>query len=145
MPPAELSTAEYRALAEWRYMLRRFLRVSETLARDGGLETQQYLLLLSIKGMPSERAPTVGDIAERLQVRQHSAAELIDRTEARGFVRRERGERARRQVLVRLTRKGDTVLRRIAERDRLELRSIGPSLTSALAEALATLDETVLT
>jgi DNA-binding MarR family transcriptional regulator len=144
MRQAELSAGEYRALAGFRYHLRRFLHVSELIAAGAGIEPQQHLLLLAIKGLPEGRTPTVGEIAERLQVRHHSAAELIDRTEARGFVRRERGERDRRQVLVRLTRKGDVLLRRLAERHRAELRAIGPDLTSALANVLTSLDERVL-
>ena len=143
MRQAELSAGEYRALAGFRYYLRRFLHFSEVIATAAGIETQQYLLLLAIKGLPEGRTPTVGEIAERLQVRHHSAAELIDRTEARGFVRRERGEHDRRQVLVRLTRKGDVLLRRLAARHRAELRAIGPDLTTALENVLASLDERV--
>jgi DNA-binding MarR family transcriptional regulator len=143
MRRAELSAVDYRALAGFRYYLRRFLHVSEVIAAGAGVEPQQYLLLLAIKGLPDGRTPTIGEIAERLQVRHHSAAELIDRTEARGFVRRERGEQDRRQVLVRLTRKGDVLLRRLAARHRAELHAIGPDLTTALANVLVTLDERV--
>jgi DNA-binding MarR family transcriptional regulator len=143
MRPAEFSTAEYRALAGFRYHLRRFLHTSEVIAAGEGIETQQYLLLLAIKGLPEGRMPTVGEVAERLQVRHHSAAELIDRTEAGGFVRRERSEEDRRLVLVRLTRKGEVLLRRLAARHRAELQAIGPDLTAALANVLASLDERV--
>lgn len=143
MPHTQVTLDEYRALAEVRYHLRRFLRASEEIARAADIETQQYLLLLAIKGMPDDRHPTVGEIAERLQVRPHSAAELIDRTETRGFVRRERGAHDRRQVFVRLTRKGDDLLRRLAARHRAELLAIGPELTDALAGVLATGDEVI--
>ncbi|HYM15936.1 MAG TPA: MarR family transcriptional regulator [Dehalococcoidia bacterium] len=141
MPHTQLTLREYRALADVRYHLRRFLHASEEFAREAGIESQQYLLLLAIKGMPEGQPATVGEIAERLLVKQHSAAELIDRTEARGFVRRERGEHDRRQVFVRLTRTGDDLLRRLAARHRAELRAIGPELAAALTGALATRDE----
>jgi DNA-binding MarR family transcriptional regulator len=129
---------DYEALAEFRYQIRRFLHFSERIAREAGLEPQQHQLLLAIKGLPEGVEPTVGEIAERLQLQQHSAAELIDRTEARGLVRRSRSDADRRQVFVELTPAGERLLRRLSLHHREELRSAGPALAAALSGILAT-------
>src|SRR5512135_1629515 len=90
----------YREMAEFRYQLRRFLRFSELAAPAAGLKPQQYLLLLALRGLPPEMQPTVGALAERLQLRHHSTVGLVDRLERRGLVRRVRGARDRRQILL---------------------------------------------
>src|SRR6267378_8687072 len=69
----------YATLAEWRYQLRRLLGRRETAARAAGVEPQQYVLLLQIKGLEARGAVTIGKVAERLQIRHHSAVELVDR------------------------------------------------------------------
>ncbi len=124
---------DYRALAELRYQIRRFLRASERIARDAGIEPQQHQLMLAIKGLPGGRDATVGELAERLQLQQHSAAELIDRTEARGLVRRVRSDGDRRQVFVEVTPSGEKLLRRLSLHHRKELRTAGPTLADALS------------
>ena len=131
MVAPRLTAADYRALAEFRYQLRRFRGFSEQAARSAGLEPQQHQLLLGVKGL-SGQPVTIGALARWLQVRHHSMVELVDRTEARGFVRRERGEGDRRQVLVRLTVLGESLLSRLALVHRAELRVVGPALLRAL-------------
>lgn len=127
-----VTDADYRALADLRYQLRRFLRVSEDIARSAGLEPQQHQLLLAIRGLPEGRQATIGELAERLQLRHHSTAELIDRAEERGLVRCVRGDVDRRQVFVQLTGEGAEKLRRLSIHHRDELRSAGPDLARAL-------------
>ena len=124
--------SDYRALAEFRHQLRRFLHFSEQAARMAGLEPQQHQLMLALRGLPPGAAATVGVLAERLQIRHHSAVELIDRTAARRLVRRGPGAGDRRQVIVRLTRRGEAVLSRLALAHRTELRTIGPALLGPL-------------
>jgi len=82
----EMSLTEYQALAEFRYQLRLFLRFSEQVTRENGLEPQQHQLLLALKGFPEGRSATIGDLAERLQLRHHSTVELIDRLVERGLI-----------------------------------------------------------
>ena len=127
-----ITDAEYRALAEFRYRIRRFLHVSEGIARAADLEPQQHQLLLAIKGMPAGRDATIRAIAERLQLQHHSTAELIDRAEDRGLVRRVRSATDRRQVFVRLTGDGAERLRELSLHHREELRSEAPELARAL-------------
>src|ERR1700674_4123448 len=93
-----LNQAEYMALAEFRYQLRRFLRHMEEKSRDAGLNPQQYQLLLAIKGLPRQAAPTISALAERMQLNHNSTVELVDRCEERGLVCRMRAGSDRRHV-----------------------------------------------
>ncbi len=96
----EITSEEYRALAELRYRIRRFLREGDAVAQAAGLEPQQYLLLLTIRGLPAREEATIRTLAERLALKHHSVVELIDRLAAHGYVRRTRGREDRRRVLV---------------------------------------------
>jgi len=127
-----VSVAEYRALAEFRYQIRRFLNVSEQAARAAGLEPQQYLLLLALRGLPEGKQATILTLAERLQLRHHSVVGLIDRLEKRGLVRRVRGKEDRRKVLISLTARGEQILGNLARKRLAELRATGPELVRAL-------------
>lgn len=132
-PPARVSSTDYAALADVRYQIRRFLQRSARAARAAGLAPQQHQLLLALKALPPGLAPTVGALAERLQIQHHSAVGLIDRLAERGLVRRRRHGADRRQVLVALTRRGEAVLRALSVHHVEELRSVGPELSRALA------------
>ncbi len=127
---------DYRALAEFRYQIRRFLRFSEEAARAAGLEPQQHQLLLAVKGLPAGTEPTISEIADRLQIRHHSVVELIDRLESRGMVLRKRAAQDRRKVCVELTPDGEKVLETLAVQHRAELDSAGPALLTALEDLL---------
>ena len=127
-----VSAQDYRALAEFRYHVRRFWRTSEGNARRAGVHPQQHRLLLAIKGMPPQTVPSVGSLAERLQVQHHSAVELIDRTVAAGLVVRRRDEKDGRVVTVRVTPRGERLLERLSRENRNELRSAAPALVKAL-------------
>ena len=133
----KISDADYRALAEFRYQIRRFLRLSERAAREAGMEPQQHQLLLTIKGLPSDRTATVGEIAERLQIQHHSAVELINRSEQKGVIRRTYNQSDRRLVIVELTTKGERVLRELSVYHRTALRSFAPGLVEALEDLAA--------
>src|SRR2546426_5424166 len=87
---AEITTAEYRALAELRYLIRKFVGEGDAAARAAGLEPQQYLLLLALRGLPEGEEATIRTLADRLALKHHSAVELIDRMEVHGYVRRSR-------------------------------------------------------
>ena len=132
MSVPRLHLGDYRALAEFRYQLRRFARFSDQAARAAGVEPQQHQLLLAIKGMPEDVAPTMGALAERLQILHHSTVELVDRMVERGLVRRERSTGDRRLVLLTLTTRGEALLARLSAVHRAEVRSIGPRLLRAL-------------
>jgi DNA-binding MarR family transcriptional regulator len=127
---------DYQALAQFRYVIRRFLRFSEETARKAGLEPRQHQMLLAIKGLPTGREATIGTLAERLQVQSHSAVELANRLVSRGLVKRRPSEADRRQVMLDLTPEGEEVLRELSANVRAELRSLGPTLVHSLNEIL---------
>jgi len=128
----EISIAEYRALAEFRFQIRRFVHFSEQAAHAAALEPQQHQLMLALKGFTEGKRATISDLAERLQLQHHSAVELIDRSVRQGLVARRRGTADRRQVFVTLTPHGETLLRELSLHHRRELRSAGPALVDAL-------------
>lgn len=123
---------DYRALAELRYQIRRFLRVREVAAREAGVEPQQYLLLLQIKGLEGREVATMSVLAERLQIRHHAVVQLVDRLVRGGMVERRRDGRDRREVVVRLRPRGERVLTRLAGYSLAELTTEGPSLVASL-------------
>jgi DNA-binding MarR family transcriptional regulator len=134
--PKELTTVEYQALAELRYRIRKFLREGDTVACETGLEPQQYLLLLMIRGIPGGQEATVSNLAERLVSKHHSVVELIDRMEAHGYVRRSRSREDRRTVLVSLLPRGERLLEQVAQHRIGELRSSGAALANAITALL---------
>jgi DNA-binding MarR family transcriptional regulator len=123
---------DYRALADLRYQIRRFLHLRETAARAAGIAPQQYLLLLQLKGLQGRDAATIGMLAERLQIRHHSTVGLVDRLVRQGLVRRRRSEGDRRQVVVEIRRRGEILLRQLALSSMRELQVEGPELIALL-------------
>lgn len=131
-----ISPADFQALAEFRYLLRRFTRFSEQAARAVGLEPQQHQLLLAVKGLPQDKIATVGTLADRLQIEHHSAVELINRLAEKGLVERHRDIADMRRVLVSLTDAGEALLHKLSVYHRAELRSTGSTLVYALKELI---------
>jgi DNA-binding MarR family transcriptional regulator len=131
-----MTVAEFRALAEFRYRIRIFLNGSEEAARYAGLEPQQYVLLLALRGLPAGLEPSIRELAERMQLRHHSVVELVDRLERRQFLRRERSRSDRRQVLLHLTPKGEKILTRLAKQRISELRDAAPALVRSLTAVI---------
>ena len=131
-----LTLSDYESLAELRYQIRCFLSFSEQAARAAGLEPRQHQLMLNLKGLQPEVRPTIGEMAERLQIQHHSAVELVNRLVAAGYVQRHRRGEDRREVLLELTSKGERVLRELSLHHRAELRSAGPALVTALRRAM---------
>lgn len=119
-------------MAELRYQIRRFLRFSEMAARQAGIEPQQHQLLLAVRGLPDHLKPTVGVLAERMQLQHHSTVELIDRLADRGFLCRLRATDDRRQVLVKLTHDGEEFLKTLSLHHLQELQSAGPKFVNVL-------------
>ena len=126
------SAVDYRALAEFRYQIRKFLTFSQQAARAAGIDPQQHQLLLAICGLPEQIKPSIRAMAERLQIRHHSAVELIDRSVAHGLVERRRDGVDRRQVTIHLTAKGEKLLAELSVHHRDELRTAGRELARVL-------------
>ncbi|MGH2562271.1 MAG: MarR family winged helix-turn-helix transcriptional regulator [Thermomicrobiales bacterium] len=134
MSPIEMDFADedYRTIAEFRAGLRRFMRFSEEAALAVGLTPQQHQLLLAVRGFPAAGTPTIGDLANALQIRHHSAVGLVNRLEDNGFVRREGSTIERRKVHVHLTDEGAKVLRSLIDAHRREYRLLVESVQPLL-------------
>jgi DNA-binding MarR family transcriptional regulator len=130
--PPKPSVREYKLLAEFRYQLRRFLRVSEEAGAAAGLTPQQYQALLAIRGFPGKDCVTIGELRERLQLQPHSVVGLIDRLATKRLVTRQTSATDRRRVHIHLTARGAKLLECVAAEHREQLRLIGPELTRTI-------------
>jgi DNA-binding MarR family transcriptional regulator len=129
----DLTDSDYRSLGAFRFQIRRFQHFSEAAAKAEGLEPHQHQMLLAIRALEEpSAAPTIGQLAEHLFVRHHSAVGMIDRLAERGLVERLRGEDDRRQVRVRLTTGGCQKLHHLSRIHHQELRQSGPLLVETL-------------
>src|SRR5262245_13416452 len=129
----EMSAADFQNLLAFRTSLRRFLHWSQTQARAVGLTPAQHQLLVAIKGHPSGREPTIGDLAGYLLLRHHSAVELVDRAAAAGLVERRSDAEDGRVTRVGLTADGEARLNKLAPAHLDELRSLAPVLDQLVA------------
>ncbi len=127
--PSPLAKSDFEVLSEFRYQMRRFERFSETAVQAQGITPLQYLLLLHVKGYPGRDFATVGELAQRLQAKQHGVVALVSRCEARGLVQRRPGRQDRRQVEVHLLEEGERVLNVLAGQHRAELLSLDGAFT----------------
>jgi DNA-binding MarR family transcriptional regulator len=130
MHRSPITKAHYELLAEFRHALRRFLRFSQVAARSAGLTPQQHQALLAIKGFPGRDYVSVGELAERMQLRHHSAVGLVDRLARRKLVRRVVSAADRRRVEVRLSSMGEAMIARLSAAHLKELRQLGPAIRS---------------
>jgi DNA-binding MarR family transcriptional regulator len=132
MPRTLITKSHYELLAELRHTLRRFQRFSRDAALASGLTPQQHQALLAIKGFRGRDYVSVGDLAERLQLRHHSAVGLVDRLSRQGLVRRTASIVDRRRVEVRLTPRGEAKIERLSAAHLRELRQLGPGIRGLL-------------
>jgi DNA-binding MarR family transcriptional regulator len=128
----DISLADYRALADFRHQLRRFIAFSESAARSVGIEPRQHQLLLTLRGLPEDVEPTVQVLADRLVLKHHTVVELLDRLEAESLIRRTRAADDRRRAVIALTDKGAELLRKLSQAHLDELRLQAPALVGSL-------------
>jgi len=126
-----LKRTDYEALAAFRHSLRRFLAYSEDNARSVGLTPQQHQALLSIKaGYEGRQSINVGELAAHLLIEKHSAAELVDRLEDAGLVKRGKSKTDRRVVMLTVTPKGERMLDALSRDNLRELKMAAPIITT---------------
>jgi DNA-binding MarR family transcriptional regulator len=128
------SRDEFRNLLAFRVSLRRFQHWSERQARAAGLTHTQHQLLVAIKGHPGGKPPTVGELADYLLLRHHSAVELVDRAEMAGLVRRRADDRDARLVRVQLTDKGDRLVSELTHAHLAELHKLADVLNRLVTD-----------
>lgn len=133
-----LTDGQYARLLTVRVGLRRFLRWSGEQAATVGLTSAQHQLLLAIRGHPDSRGPSVGELADYLCTRHHSAVQLIDRTERLGLITRTRAEDAdRRVVRLTLTRAGQEKLTMLSTTHLEELQQLASLISPVVDPAVA--------
>jgi DNA-binding MarR family transcriptional regulator len=128
----DINQDDYRALAEFRHQLRRFIAFSESAARKVGLEPRQHQVLLALRGLPDNVEPTVQVLADRLVLKHHTVVELLDRLEAEGLIRRNRSTDDRRRAVIAISARGLELLRKLSDSHLDELRSLAPALVGSL-------------
>lgn len=121
---ARFTTDDYREILRFRTRIRRFLAWSGERARDVGITPSQHQLLLAVRGHDDPGGPTIGDIAEYLQLRHHSAVGLVDRAEKAGLVRRVGDRQDRRLARVQLRPAGAEILEQLTAMHVAELRAL---------------------
>lgn len=130
--PPRLAKSHYELLSALRHALRRFLRFSQEAARDAGLTPQQHQALLAIKGFPGRDYASIGEIADRLHVRHHSAVGLIDRLARRQLVRRIPSPADGRKLEIHVTAKGEKLIGKLSATHLQELKQLSPELRKLL-------------
>jgi DNA-binding MarR family transcriptional regulator len=123
-----LTQTDFEHLLELRTGLRRFLRWSEQQAKAAGLTASKHQLLLAIKGHPNPAGPTIGEVADYLVLRHHSAVELVDRAVNEGLVRRNPDPHSRSVVRVTLTPLAAQKLDALAEAHLAEISHLAPTM-----------------
>jgi DNA-binding MarR family transcriptional regulator len=123
-----LSQTNYQRLLAVRSGLRHFLHWSEEQARESGLTPAQHQLLLAIAGHPDPSGPAIGDVAEYLALRHHSAVGLVDRAAAAGLVTRRTDEHNHSVIRLALTEAGLEKLDRLTEAHVRELKQLAPAM-----------------
>jgi DNA-binding MarR family transcriptional regulator len=126
-----LTDADYEDLLTLRTGLRRLLRWSEQQAEEAGLTPAQHQLLLAIRGHSDPRGPTIGEVADYLLLRHHSAVGLIDRADAAGLVERIRDPEDHRIVRLQLTKMGTKRLEALSAQHLEELQRLALKLPTA--------------
>ncbi|MCU1502716.1 MAG: MarR family transcriptional regulator [Ilumatobacteraceae bacterium] len=127
-----LADADYRALAGFRAALRQFLAFSEQAARDAGITPNHHQLLLAIRGHAGAGPPSTSDLAESLQLRLHSAGELVVRAVEHGLIERTADPHDARRVLLALTPAGEAKLAALTSEHRVELRRFRREMAALL-------------
>jgi DNA-binding MarR family transcriptional regulator len=131
-PSPPLSERDYQLLADFRGELRDFLHFSENAAREVGLHPQQHQAMLVICGAPDRDSISVGELAQKLRVRHHTAVELVNRMAAEGLVQKSPDPADGRRVLLRLTSRSQHLLRQLSASHKAELVRLGPALKEIL-------------
>lgn len=136
----KLTDEDYAALGAFRHALRKFMAFSEAAARANGLTSQQHQAMLAIRAHPGPEPMSIGELADRLLIKNHSAVGLVGRLQDRGLVERHVSAGDRRRVLLEITPEAERMLAAISRRHLAELKSSAEVFRNVLA-ALRDIDE----
>ena len=129
-----LDLSDYRALGEFRSAIRQFLAFSEQGAKEHGLTSQQHQALLAIKAHPGPHPISIGELADSLIIKNHSAVELVARLVERDLVARRDSDADRRRVVLTLQPRGAEILESISRRNLARLHE-GADILGDIIEA----------
>ncbi|RAK51216.1 MarR family transcriptional regulator [Phenylobacterium soli] len=121
-----MSLSDYQALGAFRLALRKFAAFSDASAHAEGLTAQQHQALLAVRAHSGVEAMTIGELAECLLIKNHSAVELVGRLVTAGLLTRSPSEADRRRILLSLTPEAASRLEAISRRNLRELSSSAP-------------------
>ena len=127
-----LGEGDYEALANLRYSIRRFRQFSAMEADKLGLTPEQHQALLAIKGLPIGKEMTARMLTERLLIPRKLVDSLIQELIDKGDVEVGSSTTGRSRQVIRLTRKGEDILDRLASAHLFEIRKMAPELMQAL-------------
>lgn len=127
-----IRNSDYARLLAVRTGLRRFEWWSAERAAEHGLTASQHQLLLAVRGHGEPQGPTIGQVADYLLIRHHSAVELVDRTVSAGLVVRSRDEIDHRVVRLRLSEQGAGTLASLTSAHLEELERLTPLFESMI-------------
>jgi DNA-binding MarR family transcriptional regulator len=119
----DLTQGDYMAMGAFRSALRRFLAFSEAKALEAGLTAQQHQALLAIKAHVGREPLTIGELADCLIIKNHSAVGLVGRLVDRGLAVREPSELDRRRVVLRITPAAEKLVEAVTRQNLQELGS----------------------
>lgn len=136
-----MTKRDFQELARVRFAIRSYLRFSDEAVRQHGLTPQHYQLLLALRGFPGRNWASVGELAERLQLRHHSTVELVNRAQDHALVRRDADPDDGRTVRVLLTAEGQRMLARLSPLHRDQMQRMAAALTPPLWDDVDQLDQ----
>ena len=130
-----LRQEQFEALAAFRLEVRRYLAFAQDAAASCGITMQQHQAMLAIRAS-AEGSLGVGELAELLFLRHHSAVELTDRLVKAGLVERNKSAEDGRRTLIALTKSGMRTLNDLAATHVDEIRRHGPDLAGSLSRLI---------
>lgn len=128
-----ISEDDYRLLTAWRDTLRDFMTASKRILKQAGVTANEYQGLLVIRLRTQQQPLSMGELARHLRIRNNSAVSLVNRMARQVLVRRVPSGQDSRVVHLRLTAKGEGMLRKLVDAHRRELDRIAPSLRNILS------------
>ena len=132
-PLTPIRAEEYASLAAFRYALRKFLRFSrDILASEANITSEQYEAMLALKTFKGRNGMSIIALSDRLQVRHHTAVACVNKLEKSKLITRQSATHDRREVHLKLTPRGTTLITRLASIHRVAMRERSPEMIAAL-------------
>lgn len=126
------------SLIEFWLRVQIFLQTRSKIARDSGLRSREYEILLAVRAIPDAQHASVSVLAERLLLQHHVAAGVVKSLVNKRLLIAERNLNDRRSLALRLTEEGENLLRQIVAQSLRRLRTEGPPIKAALKRVIRT-------